>query len=127
MDIINIFNKINKKNMKKYLFLFRGGDMSKLSPEEMQQHMEEWGSWIKGLGEKGIFVAGEPLGKEGKVINGTKKVVTDGPFAESKEVVGGYLIVNAEDINEAAKIARDCPIHKVNGTTEVRDIHPLNM
>jgi hypothetical protein len=113
--------------MKNYLFLFRGGDMSGLSPEEMQKHMQEWGSWIKGLSEKGKFVAGEPLGKEAKVVTGTKKVVTDGPFAESKEVVGGYLIVKADNITEAADIAKGCPIHKVNGVTEVRDIQPLNM
>jgi hypothetical protein len=113
--------------MKNYLFLFRGGDMSSLSPEEMQKNMQEWGNWIKGLAEKGIFVAGEPLGKESKVITGTKKVVTDGPFAESKEMVGGYLIVKAANISEAANIAKDCPIHNVNGVTEIRDIQPLNM
>ena len=113
--------------MKKYLFLFRGGDMSGLSPEEMQKHMQDWGSWMKGLAEKGKFLAGEPLGKEAKVVRGTKKVVTDGPFTEAKELVGGYLIVNAADINEATELAKGCPIHEVNGVTEVRDIHPLNM
>ena len=101
--------------------------MSGLSPEEMQKNMEAWGTWIKGLAEKGKFVSGEPLGKESKVIKGTKKVVTDGPFAEAKELVGGYLIVNAADINEAAELAKGCPIYDVNGVTEVRDIHPLNM
>jgi hypothetical protein len=110
--------------MKDYLFLFRGG-MSGLSPEEAQKNMKKWEEWIGGLAKAGKFKAGEPLGKEAKVINGTKKVVTDGPFAESKEVVGGYLIVTAKDLNEAAEIAKNCPIYETDGSTEVRDITPM--
>lgn len=110
--------------MKDYLFLFRGG-MSGLSPEEAQKNMKKWEDWIGGLAKEGKFKAGEPLGKEAKVINGTKKVVTDGPFAESKEVVGGYLIVTAKDLNEASEIAKGCPIYETNGSTEVRDITPM--
>ncbi len=98
--------------------------MSRFSPEEVQKQMEAWGTWIKGLAEKGTFVAGEPLGKESKVVRG-KNVVTDGPFAETKELVGGYLIVKANDINEAAEIAKGCPIYTSNGVTEVRDIKPM--
>lgn len=113
--------------MAKYLFLFRGGDAGILSKDEMQRNMEDWGKWIKSLAEKGKFIAGEPLGKEAKVIKGTKKVVTDGPFAESKELIGGYLIVEAADINEASEIAKGCPIFEMDGITEVRDIQPLNM
>ncbi len=113
--------------MKDYLFLFRGGNTSHLSPEESQKHMQKWEQWIGGLAKSGKFKAGEPLGKEEKVINGSQKVVTDGPFAESKEVVGGYLIVSAKDLNEAAEIAKGCPIHETNGSTEVRDITPMTM
>lgn len=101
--------------------------MSSLSPEEMQKNMEAWTGWINGLAEKGIFVSGEPLGKEGQVVTGKKKVVTDGPFAESKEVVGGYLVVNAGSLNDATEIAKNCPIYETGGTTEVREIHPLHM
>jgi len=96
-----------------------------MSPEEAQKNMKKWEEWIGGLAKAGKFKAGEPLGKEAKVINGTKKVVTDGPFAESKEVVGGYLIVTAKDLTEAAEIAKDCPIYEGDGSTEVRDITPM--
>ena len=112
--------------MKDYLFLFRGGDMSKLSPEEQQKDMQKWGDWIKGLAAAGKFKGGEPLGKEAKVVKGTKKVVTDGPYAESKEMIGGYLIVTAENIDEAAELAKGCPIYELNGITEVREIHHMD-
>ena len=112
--------------MKDYLFLFRGGEMNKLSPEEVQKHMQKWGSWIKNLADAGKFKGGEPLGDESRVVKGTKKVVTDGPFAESKELVGGYLIITAKDLNEATEMAKDCPIYEVNGVTEVRDIHHMD-
>ncbi len=113
--------------MKDYLFLFRGGDRSGLSPEELQKNMEKWGDWIKGLATAGKFKGGEPLGAESKVVKGKKKVVTDGPFAESKEMVGGYLIVTAKDINEATEIAKTCPIYELDGITEVREIHHMDM
>jgi hypothetical protein len=108
--------------MKDYLFLFRGGDMSKLSPEEVQKHNQKWVDWVNNLSKAGKFKGGEPLEKEGKVVNGSKKIVTDGPFAESKEVVGGYLIVLAKDLKEATEIAKDCPTHEINGSTEIREI-----
>ena len=65
--------------------------------------MQKWGYWIKGLAEAGKFKGGEPLGKEAKVVKGTKKIVTDGPFAESKEMIGGYLIVTAGDLTQQQK------------------------
>jgi len=109
--------------MKEYLFLFRGGEMNELSADEKQKHMQKWRDWIKNLADQGKFKGGEPLGNEAKVVKGKKKIVTDGPFAESKEMVGGYLIVTASDLNEATEIAKGCPIFEVNGLTEVRDIY----
>lgn len=113
--------------MKDYLFLFRGGDRSGLSPEEIQKNMQKWGDWMKGLAEAGKFKGGEPLGSEAKVVKGAKKVVTDGPFAESKEIVGGYLIITAKDLDEATEVAKGCPIYELDGITEVRDIHHMDM
>ena len=108
--------------MKDYLFLFRGSNASNLSPEESQKHMKKWEDWIGGLAKAGKFKAGEPLGKEAKVIKGSKKVVTDGPFTESKEVVGGYLIVSASSLDEATDIAKGCPNYEADGSTEIREI-----
>ncbi len=111
--------------MKDYLFLFRGGMDGQLSPEELQKQNQKWTDWIGDLAKAGRFKAGEPLSKEAKVVRGSKKVITDGPFLESKEVVGGYLIISANDLNEATEIAKGCPISETNGTTEVREIKPM--
>jgi hypothetical protein len=67
---------------------------------------------------------GAPLQNAGKVV-AKGSVVTDGPFTEGKEIVGGYLIVKAKDINEAASISKGCPIFEVGGTVEIREIAPM--
>ena len=120
--------------MEKFLYLFRGNENNAhdskdhgLSPENMQAHMQKWMDWMKKLGEKGILVGGEPLQVVGKQVTGTKKVVTDGPFVEAKEIVGGYLIVNAKDINEAVEISKGCPVLEVDGKIEVRPIQKMDM
>lgn len=115
--------------MADYLFLFRGGHAAhaKMSPEQMQQHMEKWMAWIDRLSKAGIYKAGEPLEAEGKVIRGKKMDVTDGPYAESKDVVGGYLIVKADSLAKATGIARECPIFETDGAVEIREIRPLHM
>ncbi len=110
--------------MSNFLFLFRGGDAARTdqSPEEMQAHMEKWGAWMGGLKQRGKLVDGLPLNKHGKVVEKAGEVVTDGPFAEGAEVVGGYLIVTAEDLSEAVEISKGCPIYEHGGNTEVREI-----
>jgi hypothetical protein len=113
--------------MKDYLLLFRGGQpgMQNMSEEDRKNHMAKWGTWIGELSKQGKFVSGEPLGNESRVITGKKMTVTDGPYAESKELVGGYLIIKAADLNGATEISKGCPIFEVNGTTEIRDIHHM--
>jgi hypothetical protein len=114
--------------MEKFMYLFRGGAQSQaLSPENMQAHMQKWVGWMKSLGEKGIMVAGEPLQQTGMQVSGNKKVVTDGPFVEAKEMVGGYLIVTAKDINDAVEISKGCPIFDVDGKLEVRPVQKMEM
>lgn len=115
--------------MEKYLFIFRGGDSDRdtQSPEQWQAHMQKWGAWMKGLAEKGILVGGEPLETAGKQVNGKKKIVTDGPFMEAKETVGGYLMVNASSLDEATEIAKGCPILEHDGKLEVRQIKKIDM
>jgi hypothetical protein len=115
--------------MTDYLFLFRGGDaaMSKMSPEQLQQNMGKWMAWIERLSQDGIFKAGEPLDpKQGKVLRGRKPSLTDGPYAESKDCVGGYLIIQAASLDKAAEIARGCPIFEHEGSVEVREIQQLH-
>jgi len=110
-----------------FLYLFRGGmDPKQMSPEQMQQSMNKWFAWMGELRGQGKFKAGEPLGDGGKVLSGKKgAVVTDGPFVEGKEEVGGYLIVSAVDLKEAVALAKGCPIFENNGTVEVRPIERI--
>lgn len=103
--------------MSQFLYVFRGGLMDG-SPEQMQQHMQKWVGWMKQLSETGNLKGGDPLEKGGKVV--TQKNVTDGPYAEAKDVIGGYLLIEAKDLSHAVELSRGCPILAVNGSVEVR-------
>jgi hypothetical protein len=112
--------------MKEFMLIFIGGsDAANLSPEEMQNHLGKWFAWIEELRGKGIYIGGEALQPGGKTVKGPKAVVTDGPFAESKEVVGGYFIVKAGSIEEATEIAKACPDLPMNGVVEVREVQKM--
>jgi hypothetical protein len=114
--------------MSDFLYLFRGGDAREAaaSPERMQEHMGRWMQWMEELGKAGKMKGGLPLKNEGKTVK-NRGVVTDGPFAEGKEIVGGYLIVNAKDLDDATEISKDCPIFEYGGTVEVREIQSMEM
>jgi hypothetical protein len=116
--------------MEKFIYLFRGGENhadNAGSSEVASKNMQAWTAWMQGLQQKGILVGGEPLQRTGKQVNGAKKVVTDGPFVEAKEMVGGYLIVNAKDIDDAVEISKGCPIFNEDGKLEVRPIQKMEM
>lgn len=112
--------------MSDFIFLFRGGQ-EESSPEQMQKHMQKWQNWMKELGQKGHFKAGEPLDKSGKVVKGSRKAITDGPFAEAKDLVGGYIIVSASNLDEAVELSKGCPIFEREGIVEVRPIMKMSM
>ena len=108
--------------MSQYLFLYRGAQRP-TSPQDAQQVMQKWMKWFEELGSKGhIKDPGQPLEPTGKVVKGKQKSVTDGPFAEAKDLVGGYTIVEASDIGEAAEISKGCPIFERDGFVEVRPV-----
>lgn len=113
--------------MNEFLYVFRGGDVpeGELSPEKMQAHMQKWFDWIDVLRKNDRFIAGQPLEKGGKVVSSARKVITDGPFAEGKEVVGGYLLIRAENLDEAVELSKQCPIFERGGSVEVRAIRSL--
>jgi len=109
--------------MTKFLFVYhRGSDAArKMAPEEMQQHMEKWRTWIgKGLQKGWMTDPGDALTGEGRVVSA--KVVKDGPFVESKEIVGGFSIIQAETFDAAVQLAKGCPGLLVGGTVEVRPL-----
>jgi len=111
-------------HMTKFLFVYRRGSdiANKMTPEEMQQHMQKWHTWIgEGL-QKGWMVApGDALKQEGRVVN-AKRIVMDGPFVESKEIVGGYSIIQADTIDAAAELAKGCPALLTGGSVEIRPL-----
>ena len=109
-----------------FMVLFRSTDWSKdLSLEEMQRVMDETYAWFDSLREQGKFKAAQPLFDEGKVVSGTRKApMTDGPFAESKEAICGYLILKVDTMEEAVEIAKGWPLLDCGSTLEVRPIAP---
>jgi hypothetical protein len=117
--------------MADYLLIFRGGESGELkqqSPEKWQAHMQKWAQWMGILNEQGKFGGAQPLKSGGKVIKGSSKTETDGPFIEGKEMVGGYLICKGVGYEEAVEIAKGCPILVFdNGIVEVREIGEIHM
>ena len=111
--------------MANFLYVFRGGASVGASPQQMQEHMQKWAAWIQQLSKTGNFKAGDPLEAEGKVIKGRKKVVTDGPYAEAKDLVGGYLLISAKNLDEAVELSRGCPVFDSDGSVEVRPIREM--
>ena len=107
-----------------YMLLFRGNDWYKgLSPEEMQRVASQWMAWFERLTTQGKAIAGSPLEKEGKVVSGKNgRVVSDGPFAESKETIGGYFLLQVNTLDEAIAIAQECPGLVHGAKVEVRPV-----
>jgi hypothetical protein len=107
--------------MAKFLFIYRRAkNIDEMAPEEMQQQMQKWQAWLAdGLQKGWLLDRGNGLTQEGRVVN-AKKVILDGPFVESKEVVGGFSIVQAETLDDAATLAKGCPILLTGGSVEVR-------
>ena len=105
------------------MLIFRGTDWYKgLSPEQMQQVADRWMAWFKGLTDEGTAIAGNPLEPRGKVVSGKNGVVSDGPFAESKETIGGYFLLNVGTMEEALAIAQQCPGLPYGIRVEVRPV-----
>ncbi len=110
-----------------FLLLFRhsqeGPDPT---PAEMEKMFGRWMDWMKGMNTKGVFAGANRLQETGKVLRGPGgKAVTDGPFAESKEIVGGYVMVTADSYAQAVEIARGCPGLDMGTVVEVREVEPL--
>ena len=112
--------------MANYLYLFRGGDMRSMSPQQLEENMKRWGAWIGQISQAGQYKGGDPLAEGGRVLAGKKKAIQDGPFGETKDLVGGYLLVTAPSLDAAVELARGCPIFEhETGSVEVREVRAM--
>ena len=109
--------------MAKFMYLFRSNPTAyrSMSAEQMQQNMKKWMDWKDTLEKNGhIEQLGERLDGTGKVVQGKTKTVTDGPYVEVKDFIQGYLLINADNMDQALELSRSCPILDIDGTVEIR-------
>ena len=117
--------------MDEYMMMLRGGydEFNRMTPEETQRSLEEYRAWTQRLIDKGRFVRAEKLGSDGVRYLRTDRdrIVVDGPFAETKETIGGLIIVKAADLEDLQEIADGCPIFGHGGDIEVRRIEKIEI
>lgn len=110
--------------MSKFLLLLRGGEFDQYSPDEMEDILEKYLAWTARLKDEGIYLAGEELKDSGRVLSVQNDQVVDGPFAETKEAIGGFWLIQAKDFAEAVVVSKECPHLLFKGTVEVREASP---
>lgn len=113
-----------------FVVLFRstepGVQSAMATPERRQESLKGWLAWIRELEDGGhLKNPGRPLEASGKVIRGAGAVVTDGPYVESKELILGFLTIEAENIDQAVELTRSCPIVQGGGSVEIRPLGRL--
>jgi hypothetical protein len=116
--------------MKEFMYIFRNTKEAEeayasMSPQELENDMKYWNEWMGKLAQQGKLIGGQPLLPGGKVVRPGKKI-TDGPYIEAKDVVGGYLLIKAKDIDEAIVLSEGCPMyHSPTASVEVREVMPV--
>ena len=115
---------MNTQNQNGYMLLYRTDEWyNKLSQEELQKLINQNKTWFEGLTAQGKAKPGRALERKGAIVSGVNgHIVTDGPFAESKEAIGGYLVLDVETIEEAIAIAQSSPGLAYGGSIEVRPL-----
>ena len=113
--------------MSEFVYLFRIGAAAQHehmgTPEQAQKSMEGWLAWVRELDAKGhVKDPGQPLEGAGKVVRGRQKAVTDGPYVEVKDLVAGFMVIEARDLAQAVELSTGCPILEGDGSVEVRPV-----
>ena len=116
--------------MSQFVFLYRvsaeGQQAAMGTPEQAKKSMEIWLAWMRDMESKGhLKHGGQPLAAAGKVVGGTEKLVTDGPYVEVKDMVAGFTLIEANDLTEAVELSTGCPILLGGGWVEVRPVHAV--
>ncbi len=110
--------------MAQYVLLLRGGEFKGYSSEEMQKITEQYLAWADKLRSEGRHCGGEELKNGGRLLRTQNGRIVDGPFTETKEMIGGFFMILAQDFEEAARIAEECPHFRFGGEIELREIIP---
>jgi hypothetical protein len=112
--------------MKEFMLLLRSESdhLSALSPHELQKHLEKVTKYIDDLTKSGRLKSAQPLGEQSIVISGVKGKLKDGPFNESKEVIIGYYLILARDIEEAVEIGKRNPNFDLDTSTRI-EVRPI--
>ena len=116
--------------MSQFVFLFRSTEAGQReamgTPERAQRSLQTWLAWIHDLEAKGhLKERGHPMDRNGRVVRGKDKLVTDGPYVEAKDIVLGFIVVAAASLDEAVGLASGCPIVEGGGSVEVRPVATL--
>jgi len=115
--------------MSQFLYLIRreGADFSKYSAADFQELLKKYQAWTQKLKSEGRFLAGEKLSNNlGKSLRGkATEIIVDGPYADSKEAIGGYYLIEAKDLDEAVEVAKGCPSLTYGGSVEIREIDQM--
>jgi hypothetical protein len=116
--------------MSEFVYLFRaslaGRREAMGTPELAQRSLQAWLAWIRELEAKGhLKNPGQPLEPEGRVVRGPEKVVTDGPYIEAKDLVLGFIVIEARDLAHAVELSTGCPIVEGGGSVEIRPVGTL--
>ena len=109
--------------MQNFMILIREeiSRLNEMSDAEMQAEIQEYTQWVEELSKTGNYISGDPLEAEGRYMT-KSTVVSDGPFIESKEAITGYLLIQADDLDQAVQLSKSCPIFKYEGALEIRPI-----
>src|SRR5262245_8886320 len=109
--------------MSDFVFLYRPPAGPEPTAQQIAEVMPKWMAWMKSMDDRGhLKAAGNPLQRTGKIVKGKQRLVTDGPFAESKDLINGYTLIQANDLTEAAELAKGCPLLEGGGAVEVRQV-----
>jgi hypothetical protein len=116
--------------MSEFVYLFRASDAEQReamgTPERAQRSMQAWLAWIRELEAKGhLKNPGQPLDRTGAVVRGNKKAVTDGPYVEAKDLVLGFIVIEARDLAQAVELSTGCPMLEGGGSVEIRPVMTL--
>ena len=108
------------------MLIFHGGIKQDASPEDLQSNMDQWMAWVDKLQKDGRYVSGEALLPGGKLVS-SKSAVTDGPYTEGKELVGGFFVIEAANMDEGVAECQNYPDYEYGGQVQVRPVMKFDM